>query len=140
MGRRLRGGLLIGVTMAISACGKGPLPPVGERIDGPYILAADVIGVDPGKMICYLKIEGGCDLRIGPPVVSLGWDEDFISAAVRKTGEPGALDYYYIVRDFDGPRADIARAVRGPFDEKKFVEERRKHGVPDVAPLGAGAD
>lgn len=140
MGPRVRGGLLIGVMMAVSACGKGSLPPLGERIDGPYILAANVVGADPGKMICYQRIGDGCDLRIGPPVVSLGWDEDFISAAVRKTGEPGALDYYYIVRDFDGPRADLARAVRGPFDEKKFIEERRKHGVPGVSPLGERDD
>lgn len=140
MGGRIRGAFLLGVLIALSGCGKGPTPPFGDRIDGPYVLAADLVSVSPGKAVCYQRPEGGCDLRIGPPVVSLGWDEDFISAAVRKTGEPETRDYYYIVRDFDGPRADIARVVRGPFDEKKFIEERRKHGVPGVAPLGGDAD
>lgn len=140
MGGKVRGGLLIGVLIAVSGCGKGPAPPFGDRIDGPYVLVADLVSVNPGKAVCYQKLESGCDLRVGPPVVSLGWDEDFISAAVRKVGEPGALDYYYIVRDFDGPRADVARAVKGPFDEKKFIEERRKHGVPGVAPLSGNSD
>jgi hypothetical protein len=125
---------------ALASCEKPVMAPIGAVIDGPYRLTSGFPGADPGEAVCYRKLGGGCDLRIGPAVVQLGWDEDFIAAAVRKPGEPEAVDYYYIVRDFDGPRADVKRVVRGPFDEKKFIEERRKHGVPGVAPLTASAD
>lgn len=139
MAGNFRFGILTAFAAAVIGCEKPPLSPVGERIDGPYVLSPQILSPAAGKMICYQKFSGGCDLRIAPPVAALGWDEDFISVAVRQTGEPSTLSYYYIVRDFDGPRADIARAVRGPFDEQKFIEERRRHGVPGVAPLD-GAD
>jgi len=125
---------------ALASCEKPVIGPIGAVIDGPYVLTGEFIGTSPGKSVCYQKLSGGCDPRIGPGVVQLGWDEDFVAAAVRKPGEPDAVDYYYIVRDFDGPRADVTRVVRGPYDEKKFIEERRKHGVPGVAPLTAQAD
>lgn len=128
--------LCLFLSAALSGCVRPPLPPAGERIDGPYVLAAEIVSVNPGKMICYQTPGGKCIARIAPPVVRLGWDEDFISAAVRKIGEPDTLEYYYIVRDFDGPRAEIVRVVRGPFNEAKFIEERRKHGVPGVSPIG----
>lgn len=129
--------LMATVCIAAAGCQKPPLSPVGARIDGPYVLTAEILSASPGKVVCYQKLKGGCDPRIPPPVVRLGWDEDFISAAVKRIGEPKALDYYYIVRDFDGPRADVARAVRGPYDEAKFIEERRKHGVPGVASIAS---
>lgn len=125
------------LSLAGFGCAKPPMPPAGERIDGPYVLAAEIFSASPGKVICYQKMNDGCELRVPPPVVKIGRDENFISAAVRRIGDPDAVDYYYIVRDFDGPRADVARVVRGPFDEAKFIEERRKHGVPGVAPIDA---
>lgn len=132
--------VLSALSGALAGCEKPPMSPTGERIDGPYVLSSEILSASPGKLVCYQKIKGGCELRVPPPVVRLGWDGNFISAAVRKTGAPETLDYYYIVRDFDGPRADVSRVVRGPFDEAAFIEERRKHGVPGVAPLGAAAD
>jgi hypothetical protein len=135
MAGNFRAAYLVAFILAPAGCVRPPLPPIGERIDGPYVLAAEIVSNNPGKMVCYQRATGGCDLRIAPPVVRLGWDEDFVSAAVRKAGAPETLDYYYIVRDFDGPDADIMRVVKGPFDEAEFIEERRKHGVPGVAPL-----
>lgn len=127
------------LALALTACGNvDPLPPIGERIDGPYYLTTKFISADPGHSICYSKPRAGCDLRIASPVIELGWDEDFISAAVRKPGAPAELSYYYIVRDFDGPRADVKRVVRGPYDAKAFLAERRAHGVPGVFPLKLG--
>ncbi|MEK7266304.1 MAG: hypothetical protein AAB227_09420 [Pseudomonadota bacterium] len=125
------------ISLAAIGCEKPALSPVGERIDGPYVLTSEILSASPGKVICYQILNDGCDLRVPPPVVRLGWDENFISAAVRKIGEPDAVDYYYIVRDFDGPGADVARVVRGPYDEAAFIDERRKHGVPGVAPIGS---
>lgn len=118
----------------LSGCER-PTTFAGQHIDGPYYLTSSLLGPGAGRHICYRRPPGGCDLRVAPPVVLLCWDEDFISAAVQPASEPETLQYYYIVRDFDGPRADIARVVRGPFDEKKFNEERRKHGVPGVSEI-----
>ncbi|OFX00190.1 MAG: hypothetical protein A3E78_06320 [Alphaproteobacteria bacterium RIFCSPHIGHO2_12_FULL_63_12] len=133
----VRAGFALAIIAALVGCDR-PAPPLGGvRIDGPYMLVGDVVMVETGKLICYQKFTGGCDQRIAAPVVELGWDDDFIAAAVRKVGAPDERDYYYIVRDFDGPRADPARAVKGPFSEEKFVDERRKHGVPGVAPLAS---
>ncbi|MFZ5616628.1 MAG: hypothetical protein ACOZAA_04815 [Pseudomonadota bacterium] len=123
--------LSVALTATLGGCERPP-PFAGRQIDGPYYLTASILSPSAGRLICYRLQSGGCDARIAPPVVLLGWDEDFISAAIRPVGEPKTLRYFYIVRDFDGPRADIARVVRGPFDEKKFIEERRKHGVPGV--------
>ena len=131
--------LAIVAAAGLSACEKPPLGFAGARIDGPYFLVADLISANPGRAVCYQPPKGGCDERIKPRVVAIGWDEDFISAAVEAAGAPGERAYFYIVRDFDGPRADVERAVRGSFSEKEFIEERRKHGVPGVRDLGPAA-
>lgn len=118
----------------LAGCEKPPAF-LGRPIDGPYFLTSSLVNPAAGQSVCYRKWTGACDLRIAPPVFLLGWNEDFIAAGVHPVGDPDAVVYYYIVRDFDGPRADVARVVRGPFDEKKFIEERRKHGVPGVAEI-----
>ncbi len=115
---------------------EAPPPASGSPIDGPYFLSAGAM-IPGGRMICYRRPTGACDLRVPPPVLAYGWDEDFVSAAVRSAGDPNVVLYFYVVREFDGPRADVARAVRGPFDEKAFIGERRRHGVPGVAEMPA---
>lgn len=131
---------VLGAAAILAAAGCEKPPPFGARIDGPYMLASESLGDGRGIAICYRKPDGDCVSRVPSPVVRLGWDEDFISAAVGNAGDPGALEYYYIVRDFDGPRADKERVVRGSYDEAGFIEERRKHGVPGVAPITIRAD
>ncbi len=83
-----------------------------------------------------MRKPGACDLRVPPSVDAVGVNDDFISARVRAPGAPSddplKKRYYYIVRDFDGPHPDLARTVRGPYDEGAFNEQRRKHGVPGV--------
>lgn len=117
--------------LLVAACDKPPVV-VGDAIDGPYYLSAAILSSGGGKMICYLKKSGACEMRVPPSVKSVGVNADFISAGVASAGAPDKMIYYYIVRDFDGPQADLARAVRGPYDEKGFLEQRRKHGVPGV--------
>lgn len=131
----MRNGVLAAVVFFGAALGSGckSQTVVGEAIDGPYYLSASILSPGGGKGICYLRRSGACDPRVPPSVVSIGRNSDFISAAIRSAGDPSALYYYYIVRDFDGPNADLARTVRGPYDEAAFNEERRKHGVPAVA-------
>lgn len=61
---------------------------------------------------------------------AIAHDEGFIAAAVRPLNINSKKAFDHIGRDFDGPRADVKRAVRGPFEHDDFVREMRDHGVP----------
>ncbi len=111
-----------------AGCAPGALYSHDEPIDGPYRLRAVL---DAAEMhICYERTNGVCDLRIPGRVFALTHDEDFIVAAVRPLNIQSKKLFYYVVRDFDGPRADLTRAVRGPFENDAFVKEMQEHGVP----------
>lgn len=113
---------------AAAGCTPGALYLHDEPIDGPYHLRAPA---DAAEMhVCYLRSSGACDLRIPGRVFAIGYDEDFIAAAVRPLNIDSKKVFYYVVRDFDGPRADVKRVVRGPFENDAFVKEMREHGVP----------
>lgn len=115
------------VVMA-AGCTPGALYFHDERIDGPYRLRAVLGAAD--MQICYERSNGACDCRIPGRVFAVAHDEDFIVAAVRPPDDPSKKVFYYIVRAFDGPRADVERAVRGPYANDAFVKEMKEHGVP----------
>lgn len=99
-----------------------------EPIDGPYRLRAIADATD--MHVCYERRGVDCDLRIPGRVLAIAHDEDFVAAAVRPLNIQSTKLFYYVVRDFDGPRADVKRAVRGPFEHDEFLKEMRNHGVP----------
>ena len=99
-----------------------------EPVDGPYRLRALADAAD--MHICYERRNGACDLRIPGRVFAIAYDEDFVVAAVHPLNVETNKAFYYVVRDFDGPRADVKRAVRGPYEEAAFVRQMREHGVP----------
>jgi hypothetical protein len=115
--------------ITLAGCAPGALYLHDEPIEGPYRLRALVDAAE--THICYERANGACDLRIPERVFAIGFDEDFIVAAVHPLNDESETAFYYIVRDFDGPRADVKRAVRGPFENDAFVEEMREHGVPE---------
>jgi hypothetical protein len=116
------------VFLLAASCKPGVIFLQDDPIDGPYRLRALA---NPAELhVCYLKTNGVCDLRIPGRVFAVAHDEDFVSAAVHPLNIPTEKLFYYIVRDFDGPRADTSRAVRGPFNESKFLKEMEAHGVP----------
>ncbi len=110
-----------------AACAPGAILFHDEPIDGPYRLRAVADAAD--LHICYERRNGACDRRIPGRVFAIAHDEDFVVAAVRPLNETEKV-FYYVVRDFDGPRADVRYAVRGPFEPDDFVKEMREHGVP----------
>jgi hypothetical protein len=114
--------------MAAAGCAPGALYSHDEPIDGPYRLRADL--EDAELHVCYERASGVCELRIPGRVFAIGHDDDFIVAAVHPLNIQSEKRFYYVVRDFDGPRADVARAVRGPFENDAFVKEMKEHGVP----------
>lgn len=115
---------------ALTAAGCTPVSGLyyDEPIDGPYRLRA--LGGAAETHICYEKSNGACELRVPVTVFAIAHDEDFIVAAVHPLNLPSKKLFYYVVRAFDGPRADAKRAVRGPFEHDDFVIEMRAHGVP----------
>ena len=114
--------------LSAAACAPGTILFHDEPIDGPYRLRALA---DAAEMhICYERRNSACDLRIPGRVFAIAYDEDFVVAAVHPLNIQTKKLFYYVVRDFDGPRADVRRAVRGPFEHDAFVKEMREHGVP----------
>ncbi len=120
--------LLAACGLATGACMPGGVLLHDEAIDGPYRLRAAASAAE--MHVCYRRTLRICDRRIPGRVFAIAHDEDFIVAAVHPLGIVSRKSFYYVVRDFDGPRADIRRAVRGPFDQEEFVIEMREHGVP----------
>lgn len=114
--------------VSAAACTPGSLFLHDEPIDGPYRLRAVA---DAAELhVCYARTNGACDLRIPGRIFAIAHDEDFLVAAVHPLNIGTKKVFYYVVRDFDGPRADVKRAVRGPFEHDAFVKEMREHGVP----------
>lgn len=125
---KIRGYAAALAILSAAGCKPGALYSHDEPIDGPYRLRAFV---DASELhVCYERMNGACDLRVPGRVFAIAFDENFIVAAVRPLNIESRKVFYYVVRDFDGPRVDVTRAVRGPFENDAFVEEMRKHGVP----------
>jgi hypothetical protein len=120
--------IVAAATLAAAGCAPGSVFLYDEPIDGPYRLRAFSDAAE--THICYERRTGLCEVRIPGRVFAIAHDEDFIVAAVRPLNSETQKLFYYVVRDFDGPRADVKRAVRGPFEHDAFVKEMREHGVP----------
>jgi hypothetical protein len=94
----------------------------GDLIDGRYYLAAAASDSGSGKMVCYRKSNGACDIRVPGPVTAIGYDDDFISAEIRNGSDPAEDDYYFIVRLFDSQYANGAQCLdveRGRIESAK---------------------
>lgn len=94
---------------AIASCAQEPQQ--AEALGSRYRLKADIASPGGGKAICYARPNGKCDIRVPATVRRIGANDDFISAEVERIGLPGAMHYYFVVRDFDNPRADGARCL-----------------------------
>ncbi len=107
MNRLLR---LIFAALLLAACSPETIF-AGDLIDGRYYLAGDASDPPSGKMVCYRRSNGACDIRVPGPVVEIGFDDDYISAEVAKGNDPEASDYYFIVRLFDSQYANGAQCL-----------------------------
>jgi len=129
--RIMRIGAALAALFLAAACKPSGILYYDQPIEGPYRLRA--IAGAANMHICYERRGGNCDLRIPGRVFAIAYDEDFIVAAVHPQGEEASTQFYYAVRDFDGPGADLNRVVRGPYDHDAFVAQMRAHGVPAPA-------
>jgi hypothetical protein len=121
--RLFTGSLLIAV--AVAACGFVH----DQTIDGPYRLVA--IDVMEQMDVCY-SIQDSCIGRIGETVFAVGHDASYIVAARHPSNNRNVTEYFYLVRSMDGPIADPAASVRGPFDADKFEAERVRLRLPSL--------
>lgn len=100
--------LILAVVIAAASCGQ---PEADARLGSPYRLSSGAFNPAGGKVICYQRTRGGCDLRTPASVIAYGADAEFVTAAVRAWSDPTRTDYYFIVRAFDDPEADGAKCV-----------------------------
>jgi hypothetical protein len=98
-----------------------------EKIDGPYHLVA--IDVNEQMDVCY-EIKDACVERIGATVFAVGHNESYIVAARHPSNTRTGTQYFYLVRSLDGPTADPASSVHGPFDAAEFESERARLSLP----------
>lgn len=125
---------------ALAAAGCGAA--ADEEVDGPYRLVAPDIDWD--MALCYDIGEGGCAGRVPPTVFAVGFDQRYVVAArhphefTSTRLDKSKTEYFYIIRSDDGPRADTAKVVRGPFDRAAFDRETRRLGLPALSREIAG--
>jgi hypothetical protein len=117
-------------TMALSACELWSQ----ETVDGPYIL--DSIDITEDSALCYRLESGDCVGRVAQTVFAVGFNDRYVVAARHphrfedRNLDRSKTEYYYLIRARDGPLADPADSVRGPFDASAYERERERLGLP----------
>src|SRR5690348_6880621 len=113
----------------ILLCGCGDA--IHERITGSYVLIA--VDVDEQLSVARKVAFGGYVERIGPVVTDIGWNRQYIVAAVRPPGTPGVPPVFYYLdmrKDSEYPGNQHA-AVTGPLSNQEFDQAKRNLGLPD---------
>ena len=129
--RSMRGSLLGSIAFLIlavtlSSCFAGEVK--NQKIDGPYRLIA--IDSSQDMSISYALDKGDAIGRIGPTVLSYGFNQDYIVGMTKDSH--GVAQYFYIVRSLDGPYVDPSVSVHGPFSAKAFAVETVRLKLPRV--------
>jgi hypothetical protein len=106
---------------------------IHERLTGPYIL----IAVDVDEQLSVSRDEGnGISIgRIGPVVTDVGWNTNYIVAAVRPEKKPGTSPSFYfldIAKDAANT-GDQYQAVTGPLSKDEFEKAKQKLGLPEFS-------
>jgi hypothetical protein len=118
--------ILFSSTALLAACGFVH----DERIDGPYRLVA--VDELPQMIICYDLSDGDCIGRISATVFAVGWNSSYLVAARHPNNDKSKVEYFYLVRELDGPAIDPTITVRGPFNSQALEEERQRLGLPNI--------
>lgn len=105
---------------------------IHERLTGPYILIA--VDVDE-QLTVSREIGDGVSIgRIGPVVTDVGWNADYIVAAVRPEERPGtAPSFFYLEIAKDSAVGDQYQAVTGPLSRDEFDKATQTLGLPALS-------
>jgi hypothetical protein len=117
------------VSLLLSGCGDA----IHERLTGPYIL----IAIDVDEQLSVSRDEGhGISIgRIGPVVTDVGWNTNYIVAAVRPEKRPGTPPSFYFL-DIAKDAVDTGdqyQAVTGPLSKDEFEKAKQKLGLPEFS-------
>jgi hypothetical protein len=121
----------VGLLLALAGCGFAHDEPVA----GPYRLVA----VDSGEQmsLCY-SLDENCVGRVGPTVFEAGANDAYVVAARHPGNDKRRAEYFYLIRELDGPDADPSIAVRGPFDEATYRQQEARLGLPSFTHVVGG--
>ena len=114
--------------LSLLLCGCGDA--IHEHLTGPYIL----IAIDVDEQVSVSRDEGnGTSIgRIGPVVTDVGWNTNYIVAAVRPEKKPGTPpSYYFLDVAKDSGTGDQYQAVTGPLTKDEFEKSKQKLGLPE---------
>jgi len=100
-----------------------------EKIDGPYRLVA--VDVHSEMSVCY-SVGSDCIGRIPETVFAVGSDAKYVVAARHPLNDRSRTEYYYLIRELDGPHVDPKSTVRGPFDGVAFEREQKRLALPPL--------
>ena len=123
---------MLGAVLLLAAC--FPFDYDGEKITGPYEIVA--IDTDEATSLSYDLGDGGSIGRVSETVFAVGWNDKYIVAArhphtfSQPTLDKTQTEYFYIIRSKDGPYVDPSVAVKGPYDEAAFAQEKGRLGLP----------
>jgi hypothetical protein len=101
-----------------------------ELLDGPYRLTA--IDANSQMSVCYDLGDGNCIGRISETVFAVGWNGSYLVAARHPHGDESKVEYFYLIRELDGPLVDPSVTARGPFDLRSFEREHQRLGLPGL--------
>jgi len=114
------------LSLLLCSCGDA----IHERLAGPYVL----IAIDVDEQLSVSRDEGnGISIgRIGPVVTDVGWNTNYIVAAVRPEKKPGTPStYYFLDIAKDSSSGDQYQAVTGPLTKDEFEKAKQKLGLPE---------
>ena len=105
-----------------------------EKLVGPYII--DAVDSEDAMNVAYDDGSGLFSYRMGPTVTDVGWDERYITAAVRPEGRPRGTPpvFYYldIARDSrHPPGGGQYYAVVGPLSKAEFDAAKTLLKLPE---------
>jgi len=129
---RMNHHIIYTVVTALSLLLNGCADAIHEHVTGPYIL----IAIDVDEQLSVSRDEGhGISIdRIGPVVIDVGWNTNYIVATVRPKKKPGTpLSYYFLDIAKDSGTGNQYQAVTGPLTKDEFEKAKQKLGLPEFS-------
>jgi hypothetical protein len=118
--------LITSLFCGLAGCGDA----IHEHLTGAYILIA--IDTDEQLNVAYDEGNGISIDRMGPVVTDVGWNSNYIVAAVRPKDKPGSPPaFFYLEIAKDSTYGDPFKAVTGPLTKSEFERVKTNINLPE---------